>query len=229
MVKLPSKGILIENVAACNLRCISCDRDSIRRTQGNAVIRFDLDKVAEAVRAIQPETIYFFKIGEPFLSPTIDKEIDAVLSASPRSKIICSTNGMPMRGPAKVEAALRMHQIFVSIDGINTPMVNRYQVGGNFEQSYENMRALVEERNRRGLTIPDISWKYVVFNWNDRQATINRAIELAREAGVDSLTLTHSISPPWGWSWRWHLNGYGKLGQRNGADVRVTLLMEGEA
>ena len=223
MVKLPSKGILIENVAACNLACLSCDRDSIRRVQGGAMIHRNLGKVVDVVKLLQPEIIYWFKIGEPFLSPQIDVEIDAVLQASPRSQIICSTNGIPLRGENKINAALRMHEIFISLDGINTPMVRRSQVGGDFDRAYANMSALVRERDARGQSTPTIHWKYVVFRWNDKPATIMRALALASQAGVDSLTLVRTISPPWGVSWRWALHGYGKLGERNGADCMINL------
>jgi MoaA/NifB/PqqE/SkfB family radical SAM enzyme len=220
VVKLP-RAILLENVSYCNLACLSCDRNSIRRTQGNATIRPQLDKVVEAVRLLQPETIYYFKLGEPFLSPSIQEEVKAVLSASPHSRIICSTNGVPMRGAGRVEAALMMDEIYVSLDGINTAMVNRYQVGGNFDTAYGNMKSLVAERKARGLTKPEIHWRYVVFNWNDRPATIHRAIELAREAGVDTLSLLKTHSPPWGFSWRWHWHNYDRLGQRIGPEVKI--------
>lgn len=223
MHKLPSKGILIENVAACNLSCLSCDRNSIRRVQGNAMLRSNLSKAVDVVRLLKPEIIYWFKIGEPFLSPAINVEVDAVLSASPDSKIICSTNGVPMYGKAKFDAALRMSEIFVSLDGINTPMVRRYQVGGNFELSYANMAALVKARNDRWQTTPRIHWKYVVFNWNDKPETIMRALSMAAQAGVDSLTLVRTVSPPWGISWRWAAYGYGKLGERNGPDCMIPI------
>jgi len=35
---------------------------------------------------------------------------------------------------------------------------------------------------------PVIDWKYVVFSWNDSEAEIEKAVELAREARVDILS-----------------------------------------
>ena len=113
MVKLPTRGILIENVAHCNIACLSCDRISIKRVQGRAAIWSNMQRVVDAVREIQPEKIYWLKLGEPFLSNTIHFEIDAVLGASPRSQVICSTNGIPMEGKNKIEAAMRMSRIDV--------------------------------------------------------------------------------------------------------------------
>lgn len=220
MHKLP-QGLMIENVAACNLSCLSCHRGSIRRVQGNAVIRSDIQRVVDAVRAIQPKVIHWFKLGEPFLSPMIDLEVSSVLEASPHSQITCSTNGIPLSGEAKINAALRMHEIFVSLHGITTPMVRRYMVGGDFDRAFANMAALVKERNRRGQALPKVHWKYVVFNWNDQPQTIMRALTLAAQAGVDTLTLVRTTTPPWGISWRWVWYGYGKLGERNGCDVMI--------
>ena len=67
------------------------------------------------------------------------------------------------------------------------------------------MKALVDYRNARGLTKPVLEWKYLLFNWNDRPATIARAIELAKEAGVDTISFWPTHNPFYGWSFRYRL------------------------
>ena len=52
------------------------------------------------------------------------------------------------------------------------------------------MKAMSEYRNARGLTQPVLEWKYLLFNWNDRPATLARAVDMAKAAGLTALQLT---------------------------------------
>ena len=54
----------------------------------------------------------------------------------------------------------------------------RNAMPANPQLSVEDMKALVDYRNAKGLARPLIEWKYLLFNWNDHRRTIERAIEL---------------------------------------------------
>ena len=77
------------------------------------------------------------------------------------------------------------------------------------------MKALVEYRNARGLSKPLIEWKYLLFNWNDRKQTINQAIEMAKEAGVDAISFWPTNNPFYGYSFRYRLGFLNHVGVRN--------------
>ena len=62
------------------------------------------------------------------------------------------------------------------------------------------MKALVDYRNARGLSQPLIEWKYLLFNWNDRRPVIDRAIEMAKAAGVDAISFWPTHNPFYGMS-----------------------------
>ena len=64
----------------------------------------------------------------------------------------------------KRDAALLCENICFSIDGPNEEILQKYQRGGSFNKSYNNMKKLVEYRNSKGLKKPIIEWKYVLFN-----------------------------------------------------------------
>ena len=74
-------------------------------------------------------------------------------------------------------------------------MLKKYEKLGSFEKAYENMKALVDYRNSKGLSRPLIEWKYLLFNWNDRRSAIERAIEMAREAHVDAISFWPTGNP----------------------------------
>ena len=220
------RGLCVENTVHCNLRCLSCCREQIVQTRARKMLTLDdFEIVAAALRDLDAEFCGFYNLGEPFFAKAVRSQLEIVRQQNPEIEILVSTNGMLLDTDEKREAALLASHILFSIDGIDTPMLRRYQRGGDFDRSYRNMKDLVEFRNARGLTRPRIDWKYVVFRWNDRPRDIERAIELAREAGVDSIQFTFARTPAHGISWRWLLTPYfRRLGNPDGPRGRVVPL-----
>src|SRR5437764_2812962 len=187
--RLPYRGMLLENTVRCNIDCIGCDRESAARIRTN--LQMDLDTISrmgDLVSELGLQQLFYLNLGEPFLSPNIGKELPLLRQKNPNCRIIISTNGIILNTDAKREAAMSASHIFFSIAGINEEMLKKYEHRGNYQKAYDNMKALVEYRNARGLTKPLLEWKYLLFNWNDRRETILQAIELAKEAGVDPIS-----------------------------------------
>lgn len=186
---VPQRGLMVENTALCNLKCTICPRDKIMKTRKKMSMSLeDMEKVAKTVRDYQTKTIFFHNLGEPFFSKTVFDEISIIRKYNPQVRVYTSTNGLLLNSTRKREAALMMDHIFFSIDGSSQELVTKYQVGGDFEKSYRNMKELVDFRNSRNELVPVVEWKYVVFSWNDGEDAIERAIELAKEAHVDIIS-----------------------------------------
>ncbi len=180
---------MVENTVQCNLKCRNCQRRAILKTRKKPSMSLaDMEKVAQTIKSCDIGVVSFFNLGEPFLSDTICEELSLLKKHNPGTAIYVSTNGLLLNQERKIEAALMVDCLFVSLDGATNESVRKYQVGGNFDVTYENLRALVELRNSRNQANPLIEWKYVVFNWNDSEAEIERAVRLAREAKVDILS-----------------------------------------
>lgn len=188
--RLPFHGIMVENTCLCNLNCVGCKRErTMRRRKQHRMNIDDVRTVAGILKGLSVRWLHYFNLGEPFLSPTILEELMIIREFNPDlPKIAVSTNGTLLDSSGKVEAALMIDHIYFSIDGTDQDAVEKYQRGADFDRSYGNMKALVEERNRKGRETPVIEWKYVVFNHNDELHYIERAIQLAREARVDVLS-----------------------------------------
>jgi hypothetical protein len=62
------------------------------------------------------------------------------------------------------------------------------------------------------LNRPILEWKYLLFNWNDRRWMIERAIEMAREAGMDAISFWPTNNPFYGWSYRYRLGMLNDVG-----------------
>jgi uncharacterized Fe-S cluster-containing radical SAM superfamily enzyme len=168
--------------------------------------------MADLVSELGLRELYYLNLGEPFLSPNIGKELPILRQKNPNLRIVISTNGIILNNDVKREAAMSGSHIFFSIAGINDAMLKKYEHRGNYDKAYENMKALVDYRNACGLVLPIIEWKYLLFNWNDRRATIERAIELAKAAGVDAISFWPTGNPFFGISYRYRMGTLNDIG-----------------
>jgi MoaA/NifB/PqqE/SkfB family radical SAM enzyme len=211
--KLPYRGMLLENTVLCNVDCIGCARE------GAAAIRSakrmpleELGQMADLVHQLKMEKLFYLNLGEPFLSPTICQELPLLRAKNPDCWILTSTNGILLNTDAKRDAALNLSHILFSVHGISDEMSAKYMLEGSFEKAHAAMRAMVAYRDARGLSQPVLEWKYLLFNWNDHPKAIQRAIEMAKEMGVDIISFWPTHNPFYGMSWRYHLGRMNHVG-----------------
>jgi hypothetical protein len=214
--RLPYRGMLLENTVRCNIDCVGCDRIQamgLRKTK-----QMELDKIAkmgDLVNELGLQQLFYLNLGEPFLSPNIGKELALLREKNPNTRIVISSNAIILNNDMKREAAMYASHIYFSIHGSDNAMLKRYEKGGNFDKAYENLKAIVAYRNARGLKQPTLEWKYLLFNWNDRRWMIERAIEMAREIGVDAISFWPTNNPFYGISYRYRLGMLNDIGIGN--------------
>lgn len=221
------EGLMVENTALCNLHCVACNRESIAAIRRKTRMSLpDIRKVASAIRENKIKKLYFFKYGEPFLSPTIHDELRIIREQNPDVLIIISTNGAVIESQQQREAALLADQLYFSIHGISDEILSNYQRGGSFAKAFTNMREVVRLRNASGRTTPLIEWKYVLFNWNDRPEMVTTAVSLAKEIGVDAISFWPTNAPYYGKSLRYYVSRFftGDTAKRWGSirEIRFT-------
>jgi hypothetical protein len=92
-----------------------------------------------------------------------------------------------------VAASRGLDHIVFTIGGINQESYSRYHVGGRVDLALRGMRNLLEAKRELGLNKPVVHWRYLVFRWNDSEPRSKAALRLAKQCGVDelSLYLTH--------------------------------------
>lgn len=206
---LPTKGIMVENTVVCNFRCTGCSRDTVNKIRYKKAMSLeDMHKVSLALKRNKINHIDFYNLGEPFCSPKVLEHLQIIRQYNPEIGIATSTNGIFINNDKKREAALLCNRIVFSIDGIDDQSINKYQRGGNFDISYQNMKSLVEYRDTHGKINSIIEWKYVLFNWNDKKNMILKAIELAKKANVDIISFWPTRYPLYGISWRYYIDGF---------------------
>lgn len=208
---LPRRGIMIENTSNCNLNCLACGRMQLSKIRKKRSLSLeDIKKISSMLREHNIESVNFFKLGEPFLSPSIYEELKIIKDDNPRIKICVSTNGLLIDNDKSRQAALLLDHIIFSIDGNNDEVLRKYQRNGSFHKVYNNMKDLVACRDSRGLRLPVIEWQYLLFNWNDKKGMVLEAIELARQSGIDMISFWPTRNPVYGIPWRYYFSGFYK-------------------
>ena len=222
--RLPHRGMLLENTVRCNIDCLGCDRQSAARIRTTAQMDLaKLSRMADLVHDLALEQLFYLNLGEPFLSPNIAEELPLLRRKNPGCRIVISTNGIILNTDAKREAALNASHILFSIAGIDDQMLKKYEHYGSFQKAYNNLKAMVEYRNARGLSQPLLEWKYLLFNWNDRRPAIARAIELAKAAGADFISFWPTNNPFYGYSYRYRLGWLNHVGVKCWKGLEVDL------
>jgi hypothetical protein len=222
--RLPYRGVLLENTVICNVDCVGCAREGAASIRSKKTMPLaDLSQMADLTARLGMERIFYLCLGEPFLSPTICQELPLLRAKNPQAYIRVSTNGVLLNTDAKREAALQLSDIQFSVHGISDAMCGKYMLRGSFEKAYDGMKQMVAYRDARGLKMPILEWKYLLFNWNDRPETIQRAIEMAKEIGVDIISFWPTGNPFYGISWRYRLGLMNHIGVKNWKGRQVDL------
>ena len=227
--ELPRRGILLENTVICNVDCIGCGREGAANIRTKKTMPLEeLSQMADLTARLKMERIFYLNLGEPFLSPTIGRELPLLREKNPDAYIRVSTNGILLNTDAKREAALQLSDIMFSVHGISDAMCEKYMLRGSFEKAYDAMKKMAAYRDARGLRQPLLEWKYLLFNWNDHPRTIERAIALAREAGVDIISFWPTHNPFYGLSWRYHFGRFNQVGAKSWKGRELVLRPEND-
>src|SRR5262249_4141221 len=98
--------------------------------------------------------------------------------------------------PAQIHAIATeslMDRVVFSIDGATPESYCKYRVGGSFSKTHGKMRALVDACRAAGTWRKHVSdrprrvqitWQYILFEWNDSDEELRTARELARAIDI---------------------------------------------
>jgi radical SAM family protein len=186
----PSR-MYIECTAACNISCTDAccaPETGITRTRQAGMLDFELfRRVVDEVGASLVR-IDFFNYGEAFLHKRAVEMCEYIKAAFPQIYLYTSTNGLAL---TEAQARRLVHsgidEVTFSVDGATPESYVKYRQRGRFDVAMANLRAMADEKRRSGRDLPFLNWRYILFKWNDSDAEMARARELAADIGVDRL------------------------------------------
>jgi hypothetical protein len=188
---LPSR-LYVECTAACNISCSQAccaPETGITRTRQAGMLDYDL--FTRVVDEAGPTLgrIDFFNYGEAFLHKRALDMVEYIKSRYPHVYLYTSTNGLALtEDGARRLARSGIDEVTFSIDGARRESYVQYRQRGDFAKAIRNLSAVVDEKHSRGLDVPFVNWRYILFTHNDSDAEMNLARDTAAEIGVDRLS-----------------------------------------
>lgn len=113
----------------------------------------------------------------------------------PGCRVVTNTNGTVMT-PEQIQAIATeslLDRVVFSIDGATAESYRKYRIGGAFSKAFGKMKALADACRAAGTHRKyssglrgsvQITWQYILFEWNDRDDELALARELAQSIDV---------------------------------------------
>lgn len=181
---MPHK-FFIDTVNACNLRCPLCPTGLKALGRDTSKMSFEhfrtiVDQIAKYAYVME-----LYNWGEPFLHPQI---FDMVSYAHKRK--ICTRISSNMnvfnKDMARKAVESGLDRLMVSVDGSTQEVYEKYRRRGKLEKVVNNVRLLIEAKQRLGSRYPFVLFRMLTNRHNEHQ--FKELAHIAKELGVDALT-----------------------------------------
>jgi pyruvate-formate lyase-activating enzyme len=185
------KMLQLEPTSHCNLKCPECPVTDFATNPKYTADRTDTLTLAEMISIFEQlpglEKVLFYNYGEAFLHAEAVPMLRWLRSHRPEISIHISTNALAL-SPARVREVVAeglVDRMLFAIDGARQESYARYRVGGKLERALSAMRLMVDEANAAGTRERfEIWWQYILFEWNDSDAELEEAKQIAAQIGV---------------------------------------------
>ncbi len=174
--------VSIETGNICNLKCPLCPTGQKAPGVKRGFMTFDdfTKIIDESGRYLILLRLYNW--GEPLLN----KDLLPMIRYAVKKKIstTISTNlNILNQNVARQLLEAGLTKIFVSCDGVSPETYATYHIGGDFEQVINNIKLLVQEKQKLSNCCTRIVWLFHVFKHNEHEA--DAAKRMAEEIGVE--------------------------------------------
>lgn len=190
--------LMIDPSNVCQLQCPGCVHT------GNTEISkiFDWpngflssETFEEFIRLYGPFAfgVVFYNYGEPFLNKNTPHLIRRAKDFLLHTCLSSNLSIPKIDAEAVVRSGLNC--LFASFDGATQEVYGTYRRRGRIDLGYGNVQSLVEAKNRLGLQLPYIEWKFLTFEHNIHE--IDLAIAKGRDLGVNEVHIATPFAVDW--------------------------------
>ena len=178
------RRLVFELTNACNLNCVMCGRNAA----DFKLTVFDMD----VFRSFEPimdtiEEVTLMGWGEPTIHPNFIEMLEIINKHNAR-KYFC-TNGMNLKKIHKAIFDNKVDVFAVSLDGANDETNGRIRRGSKIDVITEDLKAIVKEKNERGLSYPYINFVFCAMKSNFKE--IPDMVRLAAEIGIQEVKVVY--------------------------------------
>lgn len=179
--------LMIEPTNYCNLKCPLCPIGEGTFTPKRGSMKFDdyrkiMDEMGDYLL-----NLTLWNYGEPFMN----KEIYSMIDYAKKKGIFIriSTNGHFLDNVDDIKKLInsKLDNLIICLDGASQETFLKYRKQGNFNIVVSNIKRIVDEKKKLNSPYPFIELQFIIMKHNEHE--ISRMRELAKEIGVDKLTL----------------------------------------
>jgi pyruvate-formate lyase-activating enzyme len=183
------KKFVIELTIQCNLHCNGCMQSRFNFSKYRNSRFMDIDLLKEWL-GDDISKIRLYNYGETFLHPKAIEFCSYLKEKNSNTFIVIATNGMLLNNHEKREKLILSgaDHILFSIHGSSQEIIRKYMTDRfDFHLMLDILKDLVAIKAEKSADIPVLTWKYLLFEWNDSDEEIDRAIRLKNEIGLDNI------------------------------------------
>ncbi len=178
------RRLVFELTNACNLNCVMCGRNAA----DFKMTSFDMD----VFRSFEPmmdtiEEVTLMGWGEPTIHPHFNEMLEIIDRHDARKYFCC--NGMNLKKIRESIFKYNVDVFAVSVDGATYETNARIRRGSDLNVITEDLKSIVEERNRRNLKYPWINFVFCAMESNIRE--LPDLVKLAAEIGIDEVKVVY--------------------------------------
>ncbi len=145
------KTVLVDTVSFCNLKCSMCSHKDTKRKKGRmewSLFTKIIDEIASESPATRVWLVFF---GEALIlkntNPSIFDMIKYAKSAGLKNVVLNSNGCLLDRESSQKLIAAGLDAIYIGIDAFCEETYNQLRVGGNYNQTVQNVLDLIEVKN----------------------------------------------------------------------------------
>lgn len=177
------KKLRLEACTLCQLKCAGCffQREK-HRALGGGYLKFDNFKKIVNDNTFLKE-IELSSYGEIFLNPDL---VSIMKYAHEKGIALTAYNGVNFNTVTDEQIHALVDYCFrgitFSIDGATQQTYAQYRIGGDLGRVMNNVRKLIEYRDKCGSKYPKLVWQYIIMRHNELE--VGLAKQMASELGM---------------------------------------------
>jgi len=186
----------LESSFLCHLSCPQCIPAKDRRSLKEPPYHMTPELLENLLETLSSEGVSEIKFvhfegrGDPLLNPELESLVKLVRAYYPGSVIGATTHGSYEFQDWLTQGDLDL--LRVSIDGAFSESYSTYRIGGDFAKVSRFLTSLSKHKAAQRSRL-QIEWKYILFSWNDSDAEIKKASNIAHELDIGlCFVITHT-------------------------------------
>jgi radical SAM protein with 4Fe4S-binding SPASM domain len=184
-IKAKPLKLTVDLTNSCQLRCPLCPT-GLQAHDRDATL-YSLEQFTKLMEDVGDYVFFidFYNWGEPLNNKNFDKYVEVAKRYNVSTEI--SSNFSFKLSDDRIRRLVEsgLNEIIVSMDGTTQETYEQYRRKGQIDLVQDNIRRFIKLRTELGRTSPVITWRYLVFGFNEHE--IEDAKVMSKDLGVDKI------------------------------------------